>query len=153
MSTYVKVRDIIDTVRRFHRQLKVYYARLAKQVDKKRVQILLDYLSRKEQQFQNGLATYDEEGAGRLLDTWLQYGPDEKQLDVPSFGDFRPDMTVDDVEKTAMEFGKALTEFCMSASRLAKTDDVRRLFRSLAQQEQEEKANIKTTGSAVKRDM
>jgi len=145
MSTYMRVRDVLEAARRFHRQLKVFFGRLADRSDKERVRILLDYMSRHERNFEEGLNEYEAQGSGRLLDTWMQYGPDEDRLEVPSFDDLTADGAIDQVEKAALRFDDALAAFYADAAGRAQNEKVRQLFARLAEQHESDKADVRKT--------
>lgn len=151
METYLRVRDILEAARRFHRQLGDFYDRLSDKSDRQRARLLLDYMERHERYFEQGLAAYDAEGADRLLDTWLQYGPDTDALDAPAPDELPDETGVDEVEKMARRFDEALATFYRDAARLARTKKVRELFQNLAEQQEADKDALKQTATAAKR--
>lgn len=149
-ATYGQVRDILNVAVEFHRHLKEFYDQLAEQADRDRVQILLDYMSRHERDFERAMAEYDDRGSKELLDTWMQYTPDQRALGVPGPEAWREDMTVDEVVETALDLDKKLVEFYGQAAQMARTPEVRHLFEELTQQQQDERERLKVNASSLK---
>lgn len=153
METYTKVRDVLQTAQQFHSRLQAAYDKLSDETGKKRLQILLDYMSGHEEQFKEGLADYRREGAEDLLDTWIQYAPDEEHLGLPSVDQFDPAMDIADIEKKALEFDDRLMAFYSDAARHAKTERVREMFEDLARRHETDKAELKKTILMTERGM
>jgi rubrerythrin len=150
-ATYGQVRDILNVAVEFHRHLKEFYGRLAEQADRDRVQILLDYMSRHEKDFERAMAEYDDKRSKELLDTWMQYTPDQRALEVPRPETWREDMTVDEVVETALDLDEKLVQFYAEAARMARTPEVRHLFEELTEQQQDEREKLKVNASSLKR--
>lgn len=153
LMTYAKVSDVLEQVRRFHRRLKEIYADLSEQADRKRIALLLDYLSRHEEQFEKGIEEFQTEGADPLLDTWLQYGPEKEPLSVPAFSDLHAEMGVDEIANEAQRFNDALTAFYEDVAQRAELEEVQRMFRKLAEQQKEDKAKLTIDAQSAKRDL
>ncbi len=150
MTTYVQVRDVLNVAVRFHQHLEDFYAQLARQEDRDRVKMLLDYMSRHEKGFEQMLADYGKGQAQALLDTWMQFEPDERGLKVPEPRTLRADMTVDEVIKIALRLDDELIRFYSQAADLASIDDVRDLFAKLARQEEDEKSKATLNALLIK---
>lgn len=149
-ATYGQVRDILNVAVEFHRRLKDFYRRLGEQTDRDRIQILLDHMSRHEEDFEQAMAKYNQERSKELLDTWMQYTPDQRSLDVPEPETLRADMTVDEVVATALDLDEKLVRFYSEAAHLAKTPEVKHLFEELTQQQQDAQAKLKVNASDLK---
>lgn len=150
-ATYGQVRDVLNAAADFHRDLRAFYGRLAKQEDQQRVRMLLDYMSRHEKDFEKALAQYDQEGAGKLLDTWMHYTPEERALNVPQPESLRDDMTVDEAVDTAVRLDKELVQFYSQAAKLAKTPEVRHLFEELKERQEDQERKLKVDAVSLKR--
>lgn len=150
METYTKVRDVLEKAREFHQQLTEFYDRLSDRAERDRVEMLLDYMSRHEEGFEEAFDDYTDEGAEKLLETWMQYGPEEDTLDVPDPGELDADMDVDDVVATALDLDDALVRFYEEVAERAKSSDVRDLFRKLREQQESEKAKLKRAAHQIR---
>lgn len=150
MTKYAKVRDLLEAARRFHGQLEIIYLRLADSTSKQRVQLLLNTICRHERYLEQGLADYEEKGDPRLLDTWMQYAPDQDALQPPSVDEPGEAMDLEDVEQKVRRLDRDLAEFYKEAADRAEPEEVRRLFRNLAEQQEEEEATVRKCASALK---
>jgi rubrerythrin len=150
MTAYGQVRDVLNTAVRFHRRLEEFYGQLAKQEDRERVRMLLDYMSRHEQGFERMLADYGKGKARSLLDTWMQFEPDDRALKVPEPRTLRPDMSVDEVMEVALGLDDELVRFYSQAIDLTQDSEIRDLFEGLAQQAEDEKSRIKLNATMIK---
>ncbi len=97
------------------------------------------------------MAEYDDQRSKELLDTWMQYTPDQRALEVPTPDALREDMTVDEVVETALDLDEKLVEFYARAAQMAKTPEVKHLFEELTQQQQDEREKLKVNASSLKR--
>ncbi len=153
INTYITVRDVLDMARRFHRRLTEFYDRLNRESDCERMHMLLDFVRRHEKYFARNLEKYEEQEREGLLDTWLQYGPEESPLEIPPVSEISDDMSIDDVQEAALRFDDALASFYADAARLVQSEAVRDLFRHLAKQHETDKATIRKNVETVRRDM
>ncbi|MBN1359409.1 MAG: hypothetical protein JW993_02405 [Sedimentisphaerales bacterium] len=151
-ATYGKVRDVLKAAVEFHQRLEDFYGRLAEYEDRdqERLPMLLEYMSRHEQGFEQMLAGYDEPEAKKLLETWMQYEPDERTLEVPQAETLRPDMSVEDVVEIALQLDDELVRFYAQAARMARNPAVRDLFDKLTQHAEDEKEKISLNASMIK---
>ena len=150
-ATYGQVRDVLNAAADFHRDLRDFYAQLAKQEDRDRVRMLLSYMSRHEKDFEQALAQYDQEGARKLLDTWMHYTPEDRTLQVPRPKTLRNDMTVDEAVDTAVRLEEELAQFYAQTAQLATTSEVRRLFKELKERWEDQERKLKVDAISLKR--
>lgn len=153
MNTYITVQDVLDNAHDFHQQLVEFYERLTRDSDRERLLVLLNYMRRHEEHLTEGLKQYQEQGNERLLDTWLQYGPDDTPLKLPPVRDIADDMSIDDILDLALQFDDALASFYADAARLVQSDAAQHLFRDLVEQHEADKATIRENVKAIKDDM
>ena len=149
-STYKQARDIFDMIRRFHKQLAVFYEQLSEKSEKERVRMLLTYMSRHEKNFERALGEYDHETASKVLDTWIQFAPDSRILSIPEVKDLHSDMSVDDVVDIAMELDDHLIKFYSEAERCVDFNLPKEFFGKLKEQEQAEEAELAKTAEGIK---
>lgn len=151
-ATYGQVREILTAAVEFHRRLEDFYAKLSEQEDRdeQRVRMLLEYMSRHEKAFERMLAGYETPEARKLLDTWMQYEPDDRALHIPQPESLRPDMSVDEVVEIALGLDDQLARFYAQAATMARYPQVRDLFDGLARQAEDEKEKTRVNASLIK---
>lgn len=150
-AIYGQVKDVLKAAIDFHRDLERFYHRLAEKADRQRVQMLLDYMSRHEKDFELVLAEMGSESHDKLLETWIQYAPDDRALEVPRAEALRDEMTVDNVVKVALRLDEKLATFYGQAAALAKTPEVKRLFSNLAEQQEDKRKKFKVNALLTQR--
>jgi hypothetical protein len=149
-STYKQVKDLLDVVREYHKQLKQFYTSLSDKTDDKRVQMLLDYMSRYTSNLEEGFAKYTDEVEPKLLDTWIQYVPDPELLSLPDVNNLDINMTVDDVANIAIELDDRLVSFYSEAAERVDYDSLTDVFDRLKEHEQAEKSKITENAVRIK---
>jgi rubrerythrin len=143
MDTFKQVRDVFAFSHRAHQQISEYYARLADQAERRRVEMLLDYLSRHEANQQACLQRYAADVSNALLNAWLQYVPETFPFaDLPDTI-AAPDMSVADVVEMALRLDDALIEFYGELAENADALEVRELFENLRQIEVSAEVSLK----------
>jgi len=150
VATYRQVHDVLNGAVEFHRELEGFYGQLAQKADRKRVQLLLRYMSRHQRDFERGLAKNDDEGMRGLLDTWMQYTPSDQALTIPESDTLHRSITVDEVVELALLLDQRLLDFYLEAARLAKSPEVRDPFRKLARQQQDDKEKLQVNAVLIK---
>jgi rubrerythrin len=149
-STYKTARDILNMIRRFHQQLSEFYEQLSEISEKKRVRMLLEYMSRHEKNFEQALAEYDHENASKVLDAWIQYAPDSDILSIPKAKNLHSDISVDDVVDIAMELDDHLIKFYSEAERCVDFSVLKDFFGRLKEQEQADEAELVRSAEDIK---
>ncbi len=148
-TTYIRVKDLLEFIQNFHKQLSDYFSELSEEADKKRVKVLLSYMSRHEKNFEKATAEYNEKTKQRLMDTWMQYAPDYGMLDIEQVKRIDSDMSVDDVVDTALKLDEQLVKFYEKAERLVDYKVVKNLFAKLKVQEEADKAETVKVAQSI----
>jgi rubrerythrin len=150
MKAYQSVAEILDEVRKYHHRLSDLYRALENSADSKRLEMLLEYMSRHEQIFERALARYEESGRRKILGTWYQYVADE-DLDLRAV-EAKPHQPIDEVVDMALEFDEKLVRFYEDmAQNMSDYEDVRAFFQSLAEQEKQERAQLRINAEMIKK--
>jgi hypothetical protein len=148
METFKTTRDITEWLRKTHRHLSRFYAHRRKVADQERVRLLLDYLSRHEQNLEKALADVQRESGEVALDTYFQYVPDAlDDLTVDDGQLQNPDMTVDDVLRIVIRKDEALTRLYGRLAQSAPAPAVKNMFDRL--QEKLERDRIRMVQNAT----
>jgi hypothetical protein len=149
MKAYQTVAEILDEVRECHHQLSDLYRRLEDPADGKRVEMLLEYMSRHERLFERALARYEESGRRKILATWYQYVADE-DLNFRAV-EVKPHQSIGEIVDMALEFDEKLVRFYEHMARnMSDYREVGAFFESLAEQEKQEKAQLRINAEMIK---
>jgi rubrerythrin len=149
MKAYQTVAEILEEVREYHHRLSDLYRVLGSSADSKRLEMLLQYMSRHEQIFERALARYEESGRRKILGTWSQYVADE-DLDLRAV-EVKPHAPIDQVVDMALEFDEKLIRFYEDmAKNMSDYEDVRVFFQSLAEQEKQERVQLRINAEMIK---
>lgn len=108
--TYQQVRDIVKRLRESHQQLRIALERPRSRTDDARTRLMLEELRREELDLQIILTRYEEESSEALLDTWLQYVPDQEVIDALNTMKFSPEMSADEVVAQKVKFDEAMLD-------------------------------------------
>lgn len=137
-TRYVQVRDLIERVRALHSDLAAYYHQLSDRAEQARLRLLLDYLSTHEENLQESLADYEDEGAASVLDTWVDRRHSEDLIAACAALPEEPDMSLDSITHIAFDVDACLMRFYRDLSQKADSEEVRETFRDLLASEEAE---------------
>ncbi|MFW5639903.1 MAG: hypothetical protein ACOC0H_01915 [Thermodesulfobacteriota bacterium] len=135
MQHFERVRDVIAYAQAFHRKLSGYYRRLREMNQPERVLMLLDYLQSHEDRLIEALDDFSDEAGKRVLETWFQYTPEKDILGPLKATDPAPDLTVEQVMKTAMKMDTTLIRFLEELTEQADSQPVTEVFQKLVEME------------------
>ncbi|WP_432734845.1 hypothetical protein [Maridesulfovibrio sp. FT414] len=148
MTNVQTAKDVIEQTKAFHKRLGSFYKELSDKVEKERVKILLDYMSRHHDNLAVILDEYESGVSQHILNTWFMYV--HKECDLSPFFDasLGPDMTAQEVVKVAIDLDKCLLETYEAMLQNDIPDDVSEVFQGLLDMEKLEK--IKLAKNALK---
>ena len=132
---FERVTDIVEHAKQFHRKLGKLYEQLADAAAKEKVRILLNYMSRHEQQLVECLAGYEKDAAAKVLGTWFKFAPAMPKCECFECVDLKPDMTVEQIIETALRVDHCLLKVDAEASEKAVVPEVKDLFSKLVEME------------------
>lgn len=135
MNHFERVRDVIAYAQTFHRELSGYYGRLREMNQPERVLMLLDYLQSHEDRLIESLDSFSDGARERVLETWFQYTPEKDILGPLRAARPAPDLTVDQVMKTAMKMDTTLIRFLEELTEQADSQPVTEVFQNLVEME------------------
>jgi hypothetical protein len=139
---YEQTRDVLAGAEAFHRQISEYYHRVSDQSSQQRIKMLLDYLSRHEQQLADSLADYEHDASQAVMDTWFQSKHKMDICAVLKDVEISPDMSVDDVVDVGLKVDECLIAMYRDLAESAPSEDVRNVFQNLLDMEEEEKRRL-----------
>ena len=139
MHNFEQVRDVLAYGIDLHTRLRDTYDQLGLQSEQTRVKMVLDYLSRHEQNRQQAMQRFEEGTRRKILDQWLQYAPSSNIEGLLSASTGRSNLTVDDVITMAMRFDDALIAIYRETANEIDDTQAREVFQNLAEMEHREK--------------
>lgn len=142
MHNFEQVKDVLDHGRKVHAELRKFYDSLNEQHQQERVKMVLDYLSRHEQNREEALERFEQDARKGILDTWMQYAPSSNVEEILKNCVISPDMSVDEVVKLGMDFDNALVELYRDAAREAEEEHIKELFQDLVKMETSERQRL-----------
>jgi rubrerythrin len=131
-----RVKDILEHIRSFHHRIGDRYANLSEHESDERLVLLLKYLARHEENFNECLGRYEEDAAKGILETWLQFAGDDTLDEALQRVDLTEDMDVDDIIRCAMSLDKKLVELYRGLADATAAPRVRELFENLIEMEE-----------------
>ncbi|MFZ7110663.1 MAG: hypothetical protein ACOWYE_03185 [Desulfatiglandales bacterium] len=151
MKLYEQIEEIIAMAADFHGRLGRFYERLTDEVEKERVAMLLEYLSRHEKRLHEGLRRYAMEEGQKNSETWKQFVIGEEGLSLKGL-EPSADMTVDELVEMVMEVNDRLLSFYReTADSASMTPRVREMFLQLAEQQEHEKEKLVQSAEQIKK--
>ena len=130
-----QVRDVIRAVRSFHHQLAAIYQSSSDHAGRERLRMLLHYMSRHEQNLEECLLKFEQEGAPRVLDYWFRVKTREDILTELQHVHCHPAMEADEIIDTALAIDAKLVAFYKDLADHGDNEEVRELFGALYQME------------------
>lgn len=142
MSTVRTAKDVIEQVKAFHIRLGNFYQNLSDKVERERVKLLLEYMSRHHDNLAYILDEYGEGVSEHVLNTWFMFVKEECDLSPFFDADLGPDMTAQQVIQVAVKFDKCLLETYEAMLQNDVPDDVSEIFKNLLEMEEKEKTAL-----------
>ena len=144
MIRYSQVKNMLEQVRDFHGQLVQYYDRLSKEAEQQRVKMLLDHMSKHEQDLQDGLRAYEETATQNVMDTYVDCEYCNEILATCRQTPIAPETSVEGVIRVAMDVDNCLLRFFREVAEHAETERVRDVFKNLVEMEESELRKLAT---------
>ncbi|WP_417395345.1 hypothetical protein [Gimesia chilikensis] len=132
---YRKVEDILGLVESFHKRMRQALERVEVESRSESVEWLSKELRVHELHWQAALNGYGKRVAEGVLDTWLQYIPDEDVREQLDSIRVQRDMTLDELNDMNIRFRQALIQLYESLANASSAPRVKELFEQLLEYE------------------
>ncbi len=139
---FKKTRDILEHIRQFHQSVSDHCERVSGDTNEKRLKLLLDYISEREQSLADALAVFTEQTPEPILDTWFQYTGDDATIQGLLDSDLKPDMTPDDVMRLILQITDHFIALYSDMVAASETDEVRAVFQNLLDEDRKGKEQL-----------
>lgn len=131
--SYQQVKDIISQIRDCHRCLREWLEQSRMDADNPAVSEMMKSLRQEEHQLQIALTRIGANGDQGVLDTWLQYTPDEELKQALESARFDEGMPISEVLVRKQEFDRAMLEAFRQMVTVSSAPRVRELFEQLVE--------------------
>ncbi len=132
-----QVVQILDAIREVHRRLADRYRELSDATTDDRLQLLLDDMQRREEQFDDCVAQYELNEPPAILHTWLQFVPEEAVKVSDLARKLAAPRTLEELVEETLRLNSTLCDAHLALSREAPIPELRDLFRDLANIEEQ----------------
>ena len=145
-----QTRDILEHARQFHQHVSEFYDQLSCQTEKERIKMLLDYMSRHEQNMAKALADFEHSAPVHLLNACYKVGRQFRPCsEVIRDLNISADMSVDEVIQMGLEFDDCLIAVYKDRAENAPDENVRGVFQNLVELAQKEKRQLSRNAQRV----
>ncbi|QDV20542.1 hypothetical protein Pan153_52170 [Gimesia panareensis] len=132
-----QVKDILEHIRSVHHQLNQVVCTLGAQEPDPRLQLLLRYLGRHEENFSKALKRYEKDAVGKgVLETWLQFSSDEIIDEAFQEVDLHMGMPPEEIIRNVLLLDTKLVKLYRDLAVSAPVPRVQELFVDLIQMEE-----------------
>ncbi len=139
---FKKTRDILDHVRQFHQAVSDHCERVSGDTNEKRLKLLLDYVSEREQSLADALGVFTEQTPEPILDTWFQYTGDDTAIQRLLDSELNADMTADDVMRLILQITDHFIALYSDMVAASETEEVRNVFQNLLDEDRKGKEQL-----------
>lgn len=145
--SFKTVRDVLELSQDIHSSASNLYEQLREQTQRERVDMLLKFLSRHEDEMAEVLAKVAADVNDRVLDEWHQTELTSVAQILDGCKECHPDISVDELVSMALRVDDSLISLYKHMASESSTDDARQLFNNLVLLEENEK--MKTARAAL----
>ena len=142
---YQTVKDVVDHSRQLHQDISGLYAKHSEDQTQVRVGMLLEYLKRHEDNLEQSLDQFESDKSQKVLDSWLQYTPDQDVSDVLVGLTISDHMSTDQVVDMALKLDDFFIELYQEIIDHSASSSVKVVFQNLLDMEQQEKISMAKT--------
>lgn len=136
VMSVLQIRDVLGLIRGYHQGLAERLQSLSGHVSDERVCMLLEYMAVHELSFVKTLASYQKDAGEGVLNTWLQFVPDDAIGDALSRLEFSAEMPAAEILNVVLAFDRALIEMYRELAAESSVPHVQELFANLLDQEE-----------------
>ncbi len=144
---YETVKDVVDHSRQLHQQISQFYHKLSEKNAQARVSMLLEFLQRHEANLADTLNKFEKDKSQKVLDSWLQFSPDQDLNQELAEMEVNENMDADDVVEVALKLDKYFIDLYQDMVDGATSSAVKEVFQNLLDMEEHER--IQTAKAAL----
>lgn len=145
--SFKTVRDVLQLSQDIHKNAAILYEQLREQTQRERIDMLLKFLSRHEEELANTLAKVQADVSERILDEWHQTELTSIAQVLEGCKECHDDISLQELVDMALKVDDSLISLYRHMASEASTDDARQLFNNLVVLEENEK--MKTARAAL----
>jgi|MDSY01.2.fsa_nt_gb rubrerythrin len=145
--SFKTVRDVLVLSQDIHSSASNLYEQLREQTQRERVDMLLKFLSKHEEELAQILAKVTADVSDKILDEWHQTELTSVAQILDGCKECHPDVSVDELVNMALRVDDSLISLYKHMASESSTDEARQLFNNLVLLEENEK--MKTARAAL----
>lgn len=145
--SFKTVRDVLVLSQDIHSSASNLYEQLREQTQRERVDMLLKFLSKHEEELAQILAKVTADVSDKILDEWHQTELTSVAQILDGCKECHPDISVDELVNMALRVDDSLISLYKHMASESSTDEARQLFNNLVLLEENEK--MKTARAAL----
>ncbi len=145
--SFKTVREVLQLSQDIHNNAAILYEQLREQTQHERIDMLLKFLSRHEEELVQTLAKVQKDVSERILDEWHQTELTSVAAVLDGCKQCHPDIELQELVSMALKVDDALISLYRHMASEASTDEARQLFNNLVVLEENEK--MKTARAAL----
>ena len=145
--SFKKVRDVLVLSQDIHTSASNLYEQLREQTQRERIDMLLKFLSKHEEELAQILAKVTAEASEKILGEWHQTELTSVAEILDGCKECHPDISVDELVSMALRVDDSLISLYKHMASESSTDEARQLFNNLVLLEENEK--MKTARAAL----
>lgn len=149
MKTFQQTRDVLENSIDFHLRTSSLYAELSEKTVDPRAKLLLNYMSIHEKELMNNQKEFNRNASKRIMDTWLQFTPEQSNQSFFNDLSYGDTLSVSDVTGIGFEIDNYLEELYSALEGEADCQDVRDLFHTIRDIELQEKKELSKTANGI----
>jgi hypothetical protein len=131
-----QVIEILDAIRDVHRRLAERYGELDQAATDERIQLMLEDMQQREQKFDQNIAAYESEEDPAVLETWLQFVPEEAVHIERISERLATPRTIEELVEETLRLNSTLCDAYLVLAQEAPISELRDLFMDLAKLEE-----------------
>jgi rubrerythrin len=145
--SFKTVRDVLQLSQDIHKNAAILYEQLREQTQRERIDMLLKFLSRHEEELAQTLEKVQSDVSERILDEWHQTELTSIASVLDGCKQCHPDISLQELVELALKVDDSLISLYRHMASEASTDEGRQLFNNLVVLEENEK--MKTARAAL----
>jgi len=139
---FKQVKDILTQIQDIQNDLNNYYTGISGKTDREKVKILLDSVKETKNKMVKSIEEYKEHGNIDILNTWIQYSPENPvHFDEAEYS-ITTDMDVEEVVKRIIRHDNWLDTIYEYIAESASSTAVKNVFENMHQNLEHEKRNL-----------
>ncbi|WP_226665709.1 hypothetical protein [Microbulbifer aggregans] len=148
MKTFKQAHEVLKDAQNFHLDMAGIYRHMQENTEDKRTKLLLEHLHEHELRMANNLKNYGAVAEHKVMQTWLQYTPEESASHLVKNLYMSDKPSLEEVNKLGQEVDRYFSDLYHSVYESIESEEVKDVFDNLKQIQDKERITLsKATNS------